>query len=185
MQVTFFESERLWFRAPELADVPLITAWINDPRVRMNLDVRRFPLNQSTEEEWVRNASGPPDKAPRTDITLLFGARPDERPMGSAGLHAINWLVREAEFGILIGSPEDWNKGYGREVARRMVRYGFEELNLERIKLRVNASNMAGLKAYEAAGFVTEGRLRKAAFINGAYEDMVCMAILREEWKAD
>jgi RimJ/RimL family protein N-acetyltransferase len=182
MSVVFMESERLWYRAPEQSDVPALTTWINDAAVRRHLDQRVFPLNQSSEEEWVRRVTGTPDRSARTEITFLFGRKGEETPIGSVGFINIAWIPREAEWGILIGSPMEWNKGYGRETARRFLRYGFLELNLNRIRLRVNAANPGGIRAYEAAGFVHEGRLRKASFVDGEYVDLLCMAVLRDEW---
>ena len=107
----------------------------------------------------------------------------DTRPLRRAVDDGLNWVVRRGEWGILIGEPEHWNQGYGREVARRMLEYAFEELNLNRVELRVNAANPAGIKAYEAAGFVREGTLRQAGWVEGRYEDMLVMSVLREEWQ--
>jgi RimJ/RimL family protein N-acetyltransferase len=37
--------------------------------------------------------------------------------------------------------------------------------------------------AYKAVGFVEEGRLRKHAWFDGAYRDVLVMSVLREDWK--
>lgn len=41
---------------------------------------------------------------------------------------------------------------------------------------------LSGLRCYRAVGFVEEGRLREAAWVEGGYEDMVVMSVLRSEW---
>lgn len=179
----FFSSQRLWFRAPELADVPRITTWINDPRVRRHLATRVFPLGQHVEEEWVKRVSADPRQAAAEHVVLLFGPHGAETPIGSTGFHGLNWIARRGEWGILIGEPEHWNQGYGREVARRMLQYAFEDLNLNRVELRVNSANPAGIKAYEAAGFIREGTLRQAGWVEGRYEDILVMSVLRQEWQ--
>lgn len=184
MPPAFFESERLWYRAPELSDGSTLVRWMNDPRVRLHLGNGRFPLNHLAEEAWVKKVSTPPGEL-RTDVVFLFGPKEGEGPIGSAGIHRIDWISRDGEWGILIGEVDRWNQGFGREVGRRMLRYAFEELNLHRVRLRVNASNEAGVRSYEAVGFVHEGRLRQASFINGRYEDLVLMSFLRDEWKPD
>ena len=109
---------------------------------------------------------------------------PDGALIGRVGLFAIDWSRREGELGILIGR-DHWGKGYGREVARTMLRYGFDTLNLNRIYLRVNADNERGIKAYEAAGFEREGVLRSHMFVEGKYIDMVMMGVLRDEWRRE
>jgi RimJ/RimL family protein N-acetyltransferase len=179
----FFSSPRLWFRSPEQADVPRITRWINDPAVRKHLATRVFPLSQHAEEEWVRRVTSNPTQAAADAVVLLFGPLGTETPIGSTGFHSLNWIVRRAEWGILIGETEHWNQGYGREVARRMLQYAFQELNLNRVELRVNSANAAGIKAYEAAGFRREGVLRQAAWVDGRHEDILIMSVLRQEWQ--
>ena len=39
--------------------------------------------------------------------------------------------------------------------------------------------------SYTATGFVEEGRLRQAKFLNGKYQDIVLMSVLRDEWQAE
>lgn len=178
---SFLESERLYYRAPELTDVEIFTRWFNDPRIRLFLDHRVWPVSSLFEESWVRQQAEPP-KNTRSDVVLVFGKKGEAKLIGSTGLHAINWIVREAEWGIVIGDPEDWDRGFGREVARRVLAYAFVTLNLNRVKLRVNASHPRGIACYESAGFVREGVLRQASYTEGRYEDLVMMAVIRDDW---
>jgi RimJ/RimL family protein N-acetyltransferase len=55
-------------------------------------------------------------------------------------------------------------------------------LNLNRIYLRVYASNLRGIRAYEKAGFVHEGSARQAQYQDGGYVDILWMSVLRSEW---
>jgi len=181
MSVVFFESDRLWYRPPERMDAERMQRWVNDPEVRRNL-LRRLPISLGAELAWVDGVSLPVGTSAPDKLPLLFGLKGEADPIGSAGLFAFDWITRAAEWGLIIGEPDNWNKGYGREVARAFLRYGFAELNLNRIMLRVNATNTGGIKAYEAAGFVREGALRQAAFIEGAHQDVLIMSVLRVDW---
>lgn len=181
---TFMESERLWYRAPERADAPLFTRWLQDSRVSRNLLIGRFPFNEENEGKWIdAQSAGPPSIEGKTDVVMAFGLKGETQPIGSTGLHRISWLHRHAEWGILIGETEQWGKGLGREVARATLRYAFNTLNLHRVFLRVNADNERGVRAYRAAGFVDEGVARQATFVQGKYVDQLLMAALRDEWK--
>jgi diamine N-acetyltransferase len=90
--------------------------------------------------------------------------------------------VAAAEFGIVIGDKSYWNQGYGTEAVRLLVRFGFHTLNLNRIFLRVYETNPRAIRAYEKAGFTSEGRERQAEFRNGKYIDVLRMSILRAEF---
>ncbi len=82
-------------------------------------------------------------------------------PYGNTGLHDVEPVDRNAEFGIVIGEKPYWNKGYGKKATRLMLQHGFEDLNLHRIYLYVFENNQRGMKAYEGAGFTKEGRLER------------------------
>lgn len=179
----FLESERLWYRSPEPADAAVITGYLVDPRVRRNLGIGRFPFSEAGEAKWIEAQAKPPVVDGATDVSFVVGLKGDDAILGGTGLHKITWVHRHAEWGIYIGKPEQWGKGYGREMARMMLKYAFETLNLNRVMLRVNADNAGGIKAYEAAGYKREGVLRKAMFVEGQYMDTLLMAVLREEWK--
>ena len=72
MATVFFESERLWFRPPDLDEAPLLQRWINDAAVRRQLN-RRFPLGLEGEREWIRKATGQAGPTLPEVVALLFG----------------------------------------------------------------------------------------------------------------
>lgn len=57
-----------------------------------------------------------------------------------------------------IDSPH-WGKGYATEVARALLRYGFEDLHLPRIVAFAEERNVASLRVLEKAGLRRIGRL--------------------------
>lgn len=101
--------------------------------------------------------------------------------IGRGGLFGIDPLARIAEVGLSL-LAEQRGRGYGRDALRVLVEYAFRSRNLRRVHLQTLASNAPALAAYRAVGFVEEGRLREHAWVEGAYEDMVLMAVLRAEW---
>ena len=64
-----------------------------------------------------------------------------------------------------------------------MLRFGFNELNLNRIFLRVYETNPRGIRSYEKAGFKMEGRLRQDRYMDGNFIDVFLMGVVRSEWK--
>jgi RimJ/RimL family protein N-acetyltransferase len=53
---------------------------------------------------------------------------------------------------------------------------------MNRVALYVLADDPRAVGAYRKVGFVEEGRLRRASWVKGQYEDEFVMAIVREEW---
>ena len=74
--------------------------------------------------------------------------------------------------------------GYGTDAMRVTLRYGFMELNLQRIQLNVYSYNERAIKSYLKAGFVVEGRQRGMLRRDGERWDFVYMSVLRDEWLA-
>jgi RimJ/RimL family protein N-acetyltransferase len=116
----------------------------------------------------------------RRDEGAEFAVDVDGELVGRAGLFHVDALARTAEVGLAL-LPEHRGKGLGRDVLRVLVGYGFRSRNLRRLHLQTLASNTAALRTYVAVGFVEEGRLREHAWVEGAYDDVVLMALQRSE----
>jgi len=178
-------GEHIRFRGVEHSDLPIFVGWLNDPEVRVGIAMY-LPMSYWREEQWYENMlKRPPDQTPFVIEVRGVGAQGRENwtAIGTCGFHEIDWRNRSAEFGIMIGEKSYWNKGFGTEAVKLLVRHGFQTLNLNRICLRVFASNPRAVRTYEKAGFSQEGRLRQAEYIDGEYVDVLLMSILRREWQ--
>ena len=102
--------------------------------------------------------------------------------IGDCALCQISWEDRRAGLAICIGDKTRWGHGYGTDATRALVRFGFEEMNLNRIWLTVYADNPRAIRCYEKVGFVREGVKRQAVYHDGKFVDEVMMSMLREEY---
>jgi RimJ/RimL family protein N-acetyltransferase len=155
-------------------DLPNYVQWLADP------DVLRYfgtylPINLAQEEAWYRHQNEDP-------TAINFAITYEGRHIGGTGFQHLNHRERNAEVGLFIGEKSLWDQGLGQDTLVTMVRYGFEQLNLHRIYLRVFAENERGIRAYEKVGFVTEGRFRQAVWRHGCWHDILFMSILYPEW---
>lgn len=112
-----------------------------------------------------------------------FAIEADGKYIGYCSLMHLQDRYGNLELGIMIGDREYWGRGYGREVIKLLLAYGFRYLRARRIELTTHAKNERALRCYLACGFVKEGRPRKVIWIEGEYVDLVNMSILREEWQ--
>jgi diamine N-acetyltransferase len=163
-------------RALELGDLDRVRGWHNSPEIRNSTFAFPFPASVEAEQAWYdRNiASGDGRNA-------IFGilANPDEHDIvGLAMLRNIDWISRTAWLGIFIGNPEARGKGHARKAIAAILRFGFGDLGLNRIALEVAASNQLAIRLYEQTGFVLEGVMRQARFVDGKFIDVSLMAIL-------
>lgn len=178
-------GDQIRFRAIEKEDLPSFVRWLNDPEVKEGLFML-YPLSLAEEEEWFATML---KKAPR-ERPMAIEIQPDPKKefwvfVGNCGLFDINLENRSAEIGIHIGEKEYWDKGFGTRAMGLILDHGFATMNLHRIYLRVYESNLRAIRAYEKAGFIIEGKMREAQYLNGRYQDVLLMSVLRQEWEQE
>ncbi len=175
-------AERIRLRRDERTDIPRFVEWLNDPEVTRFLGLMHLPFSTVNEEQWFENMlKNRPEEQP---FAIEIKDGDGWRLVGNCGFFDIHWAARSAEVGLFIGDKSCWNKGYGTEVMRLLLSVGFGTLNLNRIFLHVDEGNKGGIRAYEKAGFVHEGRLRQGTFQGGEYQDVLLMSVLRSEWSS-
>ncbi len=74
--------------------------------------------------------------------------------------------------------PEYRGQKIGARLLAATIADAFEK-GLTRIELEVFAANARALALYKKFGFVEEGRKRHAHCLDGAYEDSICMVLLK------
>ena len=109
--------------------------------------------------------------------------RSDDRLIGFAKLHWIEWSNGSGRLELGIGDEKDRRQGYGTEALEMLLRYAFAELNLFRLAADVQEYNPAALGLFNKCGFVEEVRRRQALNRYGRRWDLIQMGILRREWE--
>ncbi len=107
----------------------------------------------------------------------------EDQVVGMVDLSGINWTAGDVWLGIGIGESAYWGKGYGTEAARLVLRFAFEELNMQRVSLNVFEYNERAIRSYQKIGFKEEGRMRQVLNRFDRRWDMIYMGILRSEWE--
>jgi RimJ/RimL family protein N-acetyltransferase len=167
-------GKRVVLRPIERDDLPRYTQWLNDPVVLQYFGPI-FPLSLAEEEQWYSNML---QDASVRNFAIEF----EGQHIGGAGFGQIDGRNACAQVGLFVGLPALWDQGLGYDVLHTLVRFGFEQMNLNRISLSVLAENERAVHLYEKLGFEHEGRWRQAEFRHGRYHDLLWMSVLREEW---
>lgn len=168
-------GEKVVLRPITPEDTSLIVKWRNTPSVRNNF-IFREPFTPEMHLAWLRNKV-----ATGQVVQYVIQRAEDGLPVGSVYFRDLDQENRSAEYGIFIGEESARGQGIGTETARLFVRYGFEELGLHRISLRLLRENGAAYRSYQKAGFREEGIFRDMVRLDGEYRDVVFMAVLKGE----
>lgn len=179
MNPDLFKGElvRLAVAEPETL-APLESRWSADSEYSRLLDwdpARRFSVKNV--QKWIEK-----QYENEADFAFAILTLDGERIIGGIGLENIRWTHRDCFVGIGLGEREFWGKGYGTDAMRVILRFAFTELNLQRVTLEVYEYNQRGVRSYEKAGFVFEGRQRGLILREGRRWDVIYMGILREDW---
>lgn len=170
----FIRGENVDLLTIEEEDIEWMRDNINDPDVRSNLSAR-YPNNLQDERDFLENIV----EEDNNQVHLLIST--GQKRLGLVSLFDINRDDGNAEIGIWI-TPSEQGKGYGTEACKLITDYGFNELRLHRIYARVHEHNSASLKMFEKLDFEKEGVWREHGFVDGEYEHMHLLGILKHEW---
>ncbi|HEX6525334.1 MAG TPA: GNAT family protein [Streptosporangiaceae bacterium] len=173
-------GERVRLRGVRDDDLPTLAKWEMDPGRLTTLSNWVVPPSEAAAKERIARWSANQENNVAFAIETL-----DDPPVlvGNIGLWGARLKDRCATLGIALGR-EHVARGYGTDAMRVLVGYGFREMGLHRIQLFVAPFNAAGIRAYQKAGFVEEGRFREAVLHDGRWYDDVLMSILDHEWAA-
>ena len=170
------ESEHLYLSPMVVEDAPLYCKWLNDAKVTDGIGKTKDITTLENEIEYLQNVT----KSGEYNFSIV--KKENDELIGSCSIMKYNHVDQTAEVGLLIGEEKERGKGYGAEVLRMLLDYGFNVLNLHSIWLGVYAFNEQAIACYKKVGFKEAGRLRQAKFYNGKRYDDITMDILKEEY---
>jgi RimJ/RimL family protein N-acetyltransferase len=132
--------------------IPFYQRWINDFATMRTYEAPR-PLTMEPATAWY-------EKRTHEEQTVCFTVYElaTWRRIGKTVLYDVDFHHRTAEFGIIIGEPHCWGKGYGTEATLLTLDYAFTALTLHNVMLQVAEFNQAGRRVYGKAGFRECGR---------------------------
>ncbi len=101
---------------------------------------------------------------------------------GCIGFVSINKIDNNAEIGYWL-SEKHQGKGIMTKACKRLLRYGFEKMDFNRIQIRVITSNAKSIAIPKRLGFMHEGIIRQSVLLYGVYHDAITFSLLKEEFE--
>ncbi|AHF06894.1 GNAT family N-acetyltransferase [Desulfitobacterium metallireducens] len=158
-------------------DIELFYQWYNDQEVNL-WSSGAWPLNTLLSKDELEGRFFDPDSDEhRYAITNL-----QHELIGTLGFREVNIPAQSATLFIVIGDKNHWGQGYGTDALKTFLHFLFGQWNFHRLSLDTWDGNLRAIKAYEKLGFVLEGKLRDAHFVEGQYHDAVIFGLLRSEF---
>ena len=108
--------------------------------------------------------------------------RESRKMIGTCGFTKIDTANNSAEIGYVL-NPDFHRRGFGSEAVKRILKFGFEELKLNRIEARFMQGNEASLALMRSVGMTFEGYMRDLVLAKGSYRTVGVSSILRSEYE--
>jgi RimJ/RimL family protein N-acetyltransferase len=152
--MTVLESDRMIFRPHRLADLDAYCEMEADPEVRRFVGGK--PRTREAAERKFRDVHLKAAGAWLGLMATIF--KLEDRYIGYSGLYphfdaAGEGIEGEAALGFTLARAY-WGRGLATEAALVFVRFGFEQLALNRIVTSVEVGNAASMRVLEKLGFV-------------------------------
>lgn len=171
-------TSRLVLRRIELDDAEHLFEFRSDP------EVQRFNGGAMVDIAEAIDLIHKLDRGAKDKTSLHWGLTvyPDNKVMGLFGLANWSQVDRRAELGYSLARGS-WGLGFAREACRELVRFGFEDLSLNRIHACPILENKRSTALLEKLGFSLEGVFRQQLFLEGHFYDEAQYALLVDEYR--
>jgi len=163
-------------RAIESSDLDILREMMNDPEIENMTGGYSFPISEHQQKKWYDNLSN-------NDVE--FRAIIETKEHGAIGLVMltdIDWKNRTAQSHSKIATSVSLRgEGYGTKARKAIVKYAFEQLNLNLVFSNILEYNTVSQRVSEKCGFKKDGVLRNRVYKNGTYHDLVVWSIQNGE----
>lgn len=101
--------------------------------------------------------------------------------IGTCGFARLDFENNSAEIGYVL-NPDFWRKGYATEAVKRVINFGFHDLNLHRIEARYIVGNEVSRRVMEKCGMAFEGIHKSSLYVKDRYVSVGYCAITADDY---
>jgi UDP-4-amino-4,6-dideoxy-N-acetyl-beta-L-altrosamine N-acetyltransferase len=157
-------------------DKDILRNWRNLPTVNKYLYTDHV-ISPEEHDRWFQGVFSDPSRR-------YWIINCDDEDVGVVYLYNIDNKNKRCYWAFYLASPNTRGKGIGSFVEYSILKHVFEDMNMQKLCAEVLTFNEPVTKMHKGFGFVEEGHFRKHIYKGGRFEDIVCVAMLKEEWEA-
>ena len=173
------ESKRLKLQEVTWTDLEDIHHLYSYPEVD-EYNTLGIPGDIEETREIIRPAVESRDAETRKSYLWKIVKKDSGEFIGSAGmsLSANRFRLGEISYEFL---PSHWGQGYATEVAKTLIKAGFDYFHLHKVEAGVATGNIRSIRVLEKSGMTREGLRRKILPIRGEWKDNFHYAIVEDD----
>jgi ribosomal-protein-alanine N-acetyltransferase len=172
-------TPRLVLREMTFADLDAVL------RIRGDYEVTKYntgkPISTRREAEIIIDSIAG-DYRQQLSVRWAMALKHNNLMIGMCGFNYWDRISFKASVGYDL-ARDYWGQGYMPEAIRRIVQFGFEDMQLNRIEADCASINTASVRVLEKVGFQREGLQRDQYFEDGQFYDLMLFALLKREWQ--
>ena len=146
------KTERFLIRAYELEDSNKVYKVLNTKEISDMMPAIPHPYPRDKVEWWINFVNDRISEGRAYEFGIFLN---DNTYIGNCELNIVEEDKKSAYIGYFI-DPKYWGNGYATEASTEMIKFGFEQLNLNKIIGRCKKENIRSKKVLEKLGFKYE-----------------------------
>ena len=168
-------EENILLKELELSDTEKFAKLANNKKIWQNMrDVFPYPYSIDNAIDFISRTN-------ESESSFVFGVFYNKELAGAIGLHRLDDINRfTVELGYWLGEPY-WNKGIASKAVKKIIEFGFKNLDINRIFASTLETNIASQKVLLKNNFIFEGISRKSAYKDGVFLDEHRFSLLENE----
>lgn len=168
------KDEKLQIRAIEESDAQGLLEMINDKETEDWVIGWSFPVSKHDQLQWIMNTK---NQGGNVKLAIDSG----KGFLGLISLTNLDFKNRTGALGIKLRKCARGN-GYAKGAMKMLIKYCFEELNLNCLTAVVLFDNASSNALFTSLGFVKEGVLRSRIFKRDKYMDLISYSYTRGDY---
>lgn len=176
MNIIFLKTERLILRPITLLDLDYIDE-LHSLKETDEFNTLGIPATIEETKALLGKWIFENNKEFTTHFTFAVELNTGNQIIGLIGINLGKVKYKNAEVWFKF-HKDHWNKGYATESLKKILHFGFDELNLHRIEAGCAVENIGSIRVLEKTGMTREAHTRKLLPLSSGWSDNYGYAIL-------